>query len=390
MWQYDPVLYAPAKYRRACSYETFTPEPIAGFAATLTLETLGVVSDAERAVHALNAQARPAPAPLGRLLLRTEAIASSRVEGLQVGLRDLARAEVKAESGVKPSATIQEILGNIDAMELAVERACSADSVTLTEIIDIHRALLAETPIASVGGKVRTEQNWIGGNAYNPCGADFVPPPPEAVQALLEDLCEAIAEEHLPPVVQAALVHAQFETVHPFLDGNGRAGRALLHVVLRRRGLTPSYVPPISVILAARKGEYIRGLTAYRTGHLDEWLTTFAVATARAAALAGRYLDAVLALADDWRRMLAGSARPRSDAAAWGVLDILPAHPVINVPVATAALGRTKAVVNDAFAQLERAGVLRRLGGGERNRVWEAFGLLDLMAAMESPEGVLP
>jgi Fic family protein len=93
---------------------------------------------------------------------------------------------------------------------------------------------------------VRDQQNWVGGNDYNPCGADFVPPPPEDVAPLIADLCRAVNDDSFPPVVQAALVHAQFETIHPFADGNGRAGRALIHVVLKRRGLTTAYVPPIA------------------------------------------------------------------------------------------------------------------------------------------------
>lgn len=91
----------------------------------------------------------------------------------------------------------------------------------------------------------------------------------------------------------AGLVHAQFGTIHPFMDGNGRTGRALVHVVLRRRGLAPSYVPPVSVILAADRSGYSRGLTAFRQGDIDGWLMRFSVATARAAGLAGDYLDAV-------------------------------------------------------------------------------------------------
>src|SRR5690606_1609012 len=99
------------------------------------------------------------------------------------------------------------------------------------------------------------------GNDYNPCGAAFVPPPPEEVPDLLDDLCRAVDEHTLPPLVQAAVVHAQFETIHPFEDGNGRTGRALVQVVLRRRGLSPSFVPPISVVLARHREAYIEGLS---------------------------------------------------------------------------------------------------------------------------------
>ena len=369
-WQHDPALYAPAVHRRACAYEAFVPDGVQRLDAPLALDVAGVVADADAAVRDLNAKARPALVPLARLLLRTESIASSRIEGMHLDARDLARAEVKAESGAKTGPTATEILANVDAMELAVERAAAASSITVEDICAIHRRLMASAVNPAPGGVVRDTQNWIGGNPYNPCGAAFVPPPPQDVPRLLDDLCAAIADDRLPPLVQAAVVHAQFETIHPFPDGNGRTGRALIHVVLQRRGLTPSYVPPISVVLAADKGRYVAGLVDFREGRLDEWFTAFAVATARAAGLAAAYVRAVEALQDRWRHLLREAGAPRTDAAAWAVIDALPAHPVISLPVATAAVGRTKAVVNDALAQLEGAGVLVRLGGGARNRTW--------------------
>lgn len=125
---------------------------------------------------------------------------------------------------------------------------------------------------ARIAGQVRTSQSWIGGNDYNPCGADYVPPPPEDVADLLDDLCEAINDDRLQPDVQAALVHAQFETIHPFADANGRTGRALIHVVLRRRGVALSYVPPISAVLGAHRDRYIAGLIGFRDASVDPWL----------------------------------------------------------------------------------------------------------------------
>ena len=139
------------------------------------------------------------------------------------------------ESGGEAGSTAIEILANIEAMELAVRDAASVERVTAKQVTDIHRRLMEKSPNSPLAGEIRNRQNWIGGNDYNPCGADFVPPPPERVPALLSDLCEAINDETLPPLVQAALVHAQFETVHPFDDGNGRTGRALHS----RRSKTP-------------------------------------------------------------------------------------------------------------------------------------------------------
>lgn len=384
IWQHDPTIYAPAKYRRACRYEAYLPNPLADMVLSLDARTAGVVSDAENAIRALNGSARPALAPLARLLLRTESIASSKVEGMQLGVRELARAEARFETGGKASVTASEVLANIDAMQLAVDEAAAVERFTVEQITAVHSELMAGAPNGRIGGKIRTRQNWIGGNDHNPCGAEFVPPPPEHVDPLLADLCDAVNDESLPPLVQAALVHAQFETIHPFDDGNGRTGRALVQVILRRRGLAPAYVPPISVVLASARDRYIEGLTLYRDGQVGEWVEQFAAAAARAAQLAAAYLKAVNALLATWRTRLTERVSPRADAAAWALIDVLPAHPVITGPVAAAATGRAKAAVYQALAELETAGVLEPLAASKRNRSWEAVGLLDLIASLEA------
>jgi hypothetical protein len=143
-------------------------------------------------------------------------------------------------------------------------------------------------------------------------------------------------------------------------------------------------VPPISVVLAGDKANYITGLDAYARGDFDAWLTTFAAATAQSAGLASSYLARVAALQDQWRAMLRTTANPRADSVAWVLIDVMPAHPMISVPVAVAATGRTKAVVNEALLHLETAGMLTRASRGQRNRTWEATGLLDLLADLEA------
>lgn len=384
VWTYDGSIYAPARYRKRCRYDAFVPDPVAGFNEAVPVELAGIVSDAEAAVRTLNDRARPALAPLARLLLRTESIASSKVEGLQVDARSLARAETQAETGKSPGPVVEEVLANIDAMELAVEEASAADDLTPAHLTGIHQALLRRSPNPTIAGKVRTSQNWIGGNDYNPCGAAFVPPPPEAVGPLLNDLCALCNSEHLPPLFQAAVAHAQFETIHPFDDGNGRTGRALIHIILRRRKLAPAYVPPVSVVLAADKSNYIQGLTEFREGDVGAWVERFATATARAALLAQGYIQRVTELQDRWRHQVHEHLRLRSDAAAWAVIDVLPAHPVITVPVAVTATQRSKSSTTLAVDQLVEAGVLRPLSDSKRNRAWEAAGLLDLLTDLEA------
>jgi len=213
-----------------------------------------------------------------------------------------------------------------------------------------------------------------------------VPPPPEEVAALLADLCDAVNDDVLPPLVQAALVHAQFETIHPFDDGNGRTGRALIHVVLRRRGVAPAYVPPISVVLANARDRYIDGLTRFREDGVGEWVEHFAAAAAGAAHLAKAYLRAVQELSVHWRAQLAAGAAPRAGAAAWAVIEILPAHPMVTGAVAAAATGRSRAPIYQALRELETAGVLMPLSASKRNQSWEAVGLLDLLAGLEAGE----
>jgi Fic family protein len=386
VWAHDPSIYAPAKYRRACRYEAFVPEALADLSFSLESSVAGVVSEAEDAIRRLNDSARPALAPLARLLLRTESIASSKVEGMQLGARELARAEARVEAGGKAGPTALEVLANIDAMELAVHDAATTERFGPDDIVAVHRRLMEGAPNAQVAGRLRTRQNWIGGNDYNPCGADFVPPPPEHVAPLLSDLCEGVNDEVLPPLVQAALVHAQFETIHPFDDGNGRTGRALIQVVLRRRGLAPAYVPPVSVVMARARERYITGLTSFRREEIGAWIEYFAGAAASAAHLARDYLRAVAALITRWRAQLTAAGAPRLDSAAWALIDVLPAHPVISAPVAAAATNRSKAPIYQALKELETAGVLVPLTGHRRNRSWEASGLLELIAGLEAGE----
>jgi Fic family protein len=386
-WQSGSTFDAPAKYRRACRYDAFLPDPLEAQELRLRADIAGVVAEAEAAIRELNARARPALAPLARLLLRTESIASSKVEGMQIGVRELARAEARMETGGKVGSTAIEIIGNINAMELAIEEAAAVEVFRPEQILAIHGKLLEHAPNAQIAGRFRTVQNWIGGNDYNPCGADFVPPPPEYLDDLIADLCAAVNDDLLPPLVQAALVHAQFETIHPFDDGNGRTGRALIHVVLRRRGVAPAYVPPISVVLAEARDRYIQGLTRYRADGVEEWIEQFAGAAGRAARLAALYLEEVRALTENWRRALASApAAPRADAAAWILLEQLPAQPIITAPVAAAATGRSRPQIYQALAQLEGAGVLEPLSAGKRNRSWEAAGLLDLLAGLAAGE----
>ena len=363
-------------------YHPFTPLPITPWETPVPAAVAGDASEAEAAIQALNERSHPALKPLARLLLRTESIASSKTEGLEVAADNLARAEATLEQGRTPPEKALEILRNVQAMETAIEQASQDRLFTGDDLCAIHARLMAGT---SEAGTIRVVQNWIGGQIRSPVGADFVPPPHERVPALLNDLVAAVNDDTLPPVIQAAIVHAQLETIHPFTDGNGRTGRALIHVIWRRRGLTPAYVPPISLVFSRNRDRYINGLTAFREGRVNDWFTYFSDAAAQSAGRAQDYISEVSGLQEQWRQQVRETlpTMPRRDAAVWALIDELPAHPAVTSTRAVYALGKSKPAVSQAIDQLEQAGVLRRANQGARNRIWEVPSLLDLISATE-------
>jgi Fic family protein len=204
------------------------------------------------------------------------------------------------------------------------------------------------------------------------------------VTPLLKDLCAYLSLETVSPLVQAAMVHAQFETIHPFADGNGRTGRALIHVILRRRGIARTFVPPISLVLAGGKDRYIKGLTAFHGDEIAPWVAYFAGAATRAALLAQRYVTAVEKLRAQSRERLKTYRSPRADAVAWLIIDLLPAHPIMTAAAAIAATGRDKSSVSRGLEDLCAAGVLRPATGSKRNQMFEAPDLLTLIEQVES------
>jgi Fic family protein len=385
-WVSEPALDAPARYKKACKYQTFTPDPISDFNECLPVEDIALTAKAEKLIHELNGLHSSALAPFARLLLRSESMASSKIEGMQITPRELIRSEIKVTEGIKIGSTTREVLSNISAMNTAINLAGKAKKFTLADLLSIHKVLMQGAPNSRLAGKIRTEQNWIGGNNYNPCGAEFVPPPPDEVGALLKDLISAINGDDLPPLIQAALVHAQFETIHPFEDGNGRTGRALVQVILRKRGLSSAYVLPISIAFALEKSTYIKGLTAFRESTFAEWLNTFSTAAIQSARLAETYLEQISTCQEDFRSKVTKKFNPRSDSSIWAIIDLLPAYPVITIGMLVESIGKTKAALNQAVLQLEESKILVPISTGARNRMWESPAILTLLENLN--EGV--
>ena len=388
--------------RQGCDYDAYLPDPLTGWNPVLPADLVADLSDAEAAIRRLNATgtSHVSLEGLARFLLRAESVASSKIEGLEAGPRRLLDAEVVlAQGGDAADRIAVEVLANVAAMEAAVELGSSTDTITLDDLLGIHRTLMERSSMPHIGGVVRTVQNWIGGSSYNPCSAAFVPPPPGTVDALLHDLLDYVNGDDHPALVQAAIAHAQFETIHPFADGNGRAGRALIHVILRRRGLAPRFVPPISLVLATWATDYIAGLTTFRhvgapasperSAGAGAWLRTFATAAHRSCADAESYAGKIQALDARWRAQL---GRVRANSAVELLLDLLPGVRVITVDSAARLIRRSEMRTGEAINRLEAAGVLRQRNiGRQRYRVFEAADVVDLFTGLEralaSPTG---
>jgi Fic family protein len=359
------------------------------------------VADAEAAIARLNerASALADTEALARLLLRAESVASSRIEGLEVGARKLLRTEAAQILGEHTrDITAQEVLGNINAMDRAITETGPGDPITVGTLLGFHRRLMTGFSGSGHAGRLRDTQNWIGGSDYSPCSAAFVPPPPEMVPGSLEDLCAFASSDSLPAVAQAALAHAQFETIHPFADGNGRTGRGLIQLVLRRRGLATRVLPPVSLILASWAWDYVDGLTATRyrgpaTGRdaragLNLWVGRFAAACRRAAEDAISFEGRVREIEGMWRASL---GRVRTGSAVDLLIRALPGAPIVTVDGAAELIDRSFTQVNQAITRLAEEGVLSQVTVGRRNRAFEAKDIInaftDLERQLASPGG---
>jgi Fic family protein len=386
----DPSAYGSRVARKGGRYNAFVPPNIADYPFALTR---GTTSDVQTGIAGLE-QLRgldlaPGLHSLAETLLRSESVASSRIEGLDMTHARLARARY---GDVHEDKKGRELIANIDAMRKAIELGASSSVLGVEAICAIHRALIGGETLRGkpFAGLIRGEQNWIGGNDRNPVGAIFVPPPVEYVRPLLDDLERFIARNDLDPLSQAAIAHGQFETIHPFLDGNGRVGRALAYAILRRRGLLGDYIPPISLVLNAAPRSYTSSLAAYQRRSTtsqhpaDMLVQTFAQAADISSREASVLRDDVQALQGRWREALKGL---RSDAAAWKLVDELPGRPVLTAPSVQELLGISAPAAGRALDQLEERKITKRLNERKWGRAWEASELLDVIQEFERRVG---
>lgn len=362
---------------QARRYKAFIPDKVGAVQPLLASQTMALCERAGAAVRELNSDPTGLISleSLGRQLLRSEALASSQIEGLSVPHRRLAEAEL---DGHQSPHRALEIVATIRALERAMEIGAQGGDLTVDAILDIHRELAVAPPLDRIAGQIREEPSWIGGGS--PPNAEYVGPPHRLVRPLLDDLCEFMNRDDISPLPQAAIAHAQFELIHPFGDGNGRAGRCLIHVLLRR-GIAVHYVPPISLVFGADKDSYIAGLQRFRAGKTDEWVLQFARAVEIAATRAREFSNDVASLQASWRELV----KPvRSDAAVMPLIDLLPKFPVLTAAVAEREIGRSRPATINALARLAEVGALTRHRNQRKGDSWEAQGLFHLLNRFEN------
>lgn len=339
-----------------------------------------LAADAEEAATALArfdsyAQARlgpdsPSLGPMSSILLRTESTSSSQIEQITAGARQLALAEIEQAT----STNARTVVGNVRAMQAALELADRLDS---TAIAQMQAELLAAQPgWESHAGRYRESLVWVGSSRISPRGATYIAPQAEHVPAAMEDLVAFMRRQDQPVVAQAAIAHAQFESIHPFADGNGRTGRAIVHAMLRSKGILTTTTAPVSAGLLRDTGTYFEALNAYRSGDARPIVEQFASASRFAASSGTHLVDDLSAQLDHDRARMQGL---RPQAAGWKVLPHLIAHPVLNAAHLRDEVGMNETTAQRALDQLTQAGVLTERTGLRRNRVWQHSGIIEVL-----------
>lgn len=362
-----PLASRTQRQRHRGPYKAAVPAEIARLPVDLPSSLAAEMEDAAAEVSRFDAELGREIAPFRAVLLRSESAASSKIENLTASARAIAEAELVPDG--RPNAAL--IVANERAMTAAIDLA---DRINAEAVLSMHAALLEHSD-PDIAGRWRDEQVWLGGGDIGPHDAWFVPPHHDRVLAAIDDVIRFIARDDVPVLAHAALAHAQFETIHPFPDGNGRTGRALVHAHLRSKGLTRNVTVPISAGLLRDTNAYFDALMRYREGDYVPIVEQFASA-AFAAVTNGRRLAAdIESVRDEWRSRI----KARRDAAAWRIAELLLRRPVVNAGVIANELGIAPENTYRSLRPLVAAGVLVEFTAKRRHQMWGAPEVLDAL-----------
>lgn len=356
-----------ALLQRGPYYATVVPE-IAAASFVISPQVQSHAEDAAVALARFDAEVGQMVAPFAAMLLRSEAASSSQIENLTAAPATI----LKAEYGLGETPNSALIVSNQKAMSAAI--AVSGE-MSVASVLTMHKTLMAQADPRNAG-ILRTEQVWIGGSNLSPHGAKYIAPEHHAVPDLMADLMQFAQRLDLSAIIQASLVHAQFETIHPFTDGNGRTGRALVHAMLHRLGVTKSITAPVSAGLLKDTSRYFEALSQYRAGDIEPIINVFADAAFEAVDNGRQLARDIQEARMRWQTMIP----MRSGAGATKVMENLLEQPIVSRGSASELLGTTPANAQLAIDRLVDAGILSQLGNGKRNRIWQAT---DVVLALE-------
>jgi cell filamentation protein, protein adenylyltransferase len=362
----------------------FIPNPLPPAEPPFALDALrDVLPRAEHALSRLDLAGEMVPSLDWFIyaFVRKEAVVSSQIEGTEATLDDLLTFEATPE-GTKPGADVEEVCNYLDALTWARRELGRPKGlpISMRLVHGVHRRLMKGVRGASKQpGEVRRSQNWVGGT--RPSNAAYVPPPPEEVPRLLGELERYIhGEDSLPPLVRAGLVHVQFESIHPYLDGNGRVGRLLIALLLEHWNLLGAPLLYLSLHFKRRRPDYYRLLNEVRrTGDWEGWSGFFLQGVAEIAEeSATTARDLYRLVSRDRDRVLTAKG---SSLTAARLLEILPRHPVVTIPGVVKMLGTTKPTATKSIALLEALGILRETTGRKRDRAYRYAAYLEHLRA---------
>ncbi len=373
------------------SVRAFVPDPLPPHDPPLDLDALADrLRTAEQAILRLDLAGEMVPSVDWFLyaFVRKEAVVSSQIEGTQATLEDLLQHEAHATGADEPSPDVGEVCNCLDALQWARGQMAdpSAPPLSIRLLNGAHERLLQGTRGAARSpGEIRRSQNWIGGS--RPGNAVFVPPPPHLVPEALSAMERYIhADDLLPPLLRAGLLHVQFETIHPYLDGNGRIGRLLVSLLLEHWGLLRRPLLYLSLFFKRHRAEYYRRLGMVRTdGDWEAWLDFFldGVATvADEAVAASRDLFALVS--EDRQRLL---ARPSASVGAMRLFELLPKNPIVSSTSVMRLLDTTRPAAGRAIDALVDAGILVETTGRRRDRSYTYDRYLALLREGTELEG---
>ncbi len=377
-WEPQGRRHAGRALPRYGTYHPVRPASIADLTLDLAPSVLANAESASREVARFDAELGGEIAPFSSVLSRSESAASSQIENLTASARAIGEAELP---GGKAKENAALVVANTAAMHAAV---ALSDTVDADAIRAMHRALMIHDS-RHTPGEFRAEPVWIGGGS-TPIGATFVGPRHELIAGAIDDLIAFAQRADVAALPQIAVSHAQFETIHPFTDGNGRTGRALVQAMLRHRGLTRQVTVPVSAGLLADTGAYFEALTSYRDGDAGPIVERFSYATILAIANGRQLVADLREIRESWNGVIAA----RSDSTVWKLADLLTRRPVVNAVLLAQELGIESTNAHRYLNPLTKAGILIETTNGPRNRIWrspEVLAALDAFAERAGRRG---